>query len=515
MRHLAIAHPLYVRSDSRCDPDHRARRQCGLPDRAPARVTQRRSACRRRPASTMRSRSLSSPTGGSSSQETHPASTTVAPSGGGVSASPGTCRDGRLDPSFRRGGRVLTDVGGIGDAYAVVIQHDGKILVVGEGGSSLHTRPLLHRGTAFDSTFGRGGSADTRLRGGMPAGAACARSPVRRQYRRRRRTARAPQRTTRAAALMVSSLVRYSPNGRLDRELRKRWRQALITGFGSAISWTGTFGSSVAVQPDGRIVAARNETDDVKGCALALADTRRTEQLDSTFGTGGKMLDVVGAGPSLANYIAVQPDGKIVAAGETIVRYGPDGSRDASFGDEGQVPTALGFITGIFLRHDSTIVVAGGMESGALGVARYLPDGAPDRSFGRGGSVATNFGRRSNAWALDVAAQRDGKIVAAGTKEPSGDWPEFALARYTAQRTPRPQLRHGGEGHDRFPERRYRLRVLHGDANRANACSSAADELRDRNAGLSRLSRTAAEAAAPRHPGADRRKGQLRPRRGL
>lgn len=48
-----------------------------------------------------------------------------------------------------------------------------------------------------------------------------------------------------------------------------------------------------------------------------------------------------------------------------------------------------------------------------------------DTSFGGDGTVLTRFGAREDTWAMDVAQQPDGKIVAAGS---TGD--EFALVRY-------------------------------------------------------------------------------------
>jgi uncharacterized delta-60 repeat protein len=67
--------------------------------------------------------------------------------------------------------------------------------------------------------------------------------------------------------------------------------------------------------------------------------------LDPSFGTGGLVTSDVGA-MSQANAVAVQTDGKIVAAGSTttanqpafaLARYNPDGSLDATFGTGGKV----------------------------------------------------------------------------------------------------------------------------------------------------------------------------------
>src|SRR5439155_8852469 len=73
--------------------------------------------------------------------------------------------------------------------------------------------------------------------------------------------------------------------------------------------------------------------------------------LDSTFGTGGKVMTDFAGTHSAAFALALQPDGKVVAAGRagygdaanfTLVRYKVDGSLDATFGVGGRVTTDLG-----------------------------------------------------------------------------------------------------------------------------------------------------------------------------
>jgi uncharacterized delta-60 repeat protein len=71
--------------------------------------------------------------------------------------------DGDLDPSFGDAGIVLTHFAGISYAEGVVIQADGKIVAAGGGAGSF----VLARYTAtgkLDPTFSRGGKVMTRLR---------------------------------------------------------------------------------------------------------------------------------------------------------------------------------------------------------------------------------------------------------------------------------------------------------------------------------------------------------------
>src|SRR5262245_32317146 len=73
--------------------------------------------------------------------------------------------------------------------------------------------------------------------------------------------------------------------------------------------------------------------------------------LDTDFGTGGRVLTTFPGGFAEAASVAVQPDGKVVVAGVTLtfntsdsedfalVRYNADGSLDTSFGNAGRVRT--------------------------------------------------------------------------------------------------------------------------------------------------------------------------------
>src|SRR4030095_1301139 len=75
---------------------------------------------------------------------------------------------------------------------------------------------------------------------------------------------------------------------------------------------------------------------------FALARYNDDGSLDSSFGTGGRVTTDIGGFSDTAYAVAVQPDGKIVAAGSAnftstfsdfaLARYNNDGTLDASFG---------------------------------------------------------------------------------------------------------------------------------------------------------------------------------------
>src|SRR5262249_14014034 len=136
--------------------------------------------------------------------------------------------------------------------------------------------------------------------------------------------------------------------------------------------------------------------------------------------------------------------GKIVAAGQTnpgsgyddfaLARYTTSGSLDTTFGSGGKVTTDFAGnydqAYGVAIQSDGKIVAAGrgGFD---FTLARYNSDGGLDTGFGSGGKVTTDFAGYNNQEAFGVATQPDGKIVLAGyTINSTGDNSDFALARY-------------------------------------------------------------------------------------
>lgn len=72
--------------------------------------------------------------------------------------------DGSLDPDFGAGGVVVTDFGDEGEAYAVAIQPDGKIVAAGGAEHAVALARYLSDGT-LDSSFGAGGLVTTPIVG--------------------------------------------------------------------------------------------------------------------------------------------------------------------------------------------------------------------------------------------------------------------------------------------------------------------------------------------------------------
>src|SRR5581483_7806589 len=239
------------------------------------------------------------------------------------------------------------------------------------------------------------------------------------------------------------ALARYNPDGSLDTSFGGDGK--VLTDFGG--SDDEAFG--VAIQADGKIVVAG--FSDVNGdFDFAIVRYNPDGSLDNTFGSGGKITTDFGGGSDDGAFaLSIQTDGRIVASGFSIpgvgktadfaiARYNPDGSLDTTFGNGGGVLTDFNNHSddvsfAIAIQTDGKIVAAGFSDTGSgsatdFAIARYNTDGSPDTTFDNDGKVITDFGGDDDE-ANGVAIQSDGKIVAAGFSDANGDF-DFALARY-------------------------------------------------------------------------------------
>ena len=356
--------------------------------------------------------------------------------------------NGTLDTGFGTDGRVTTDFGGRYEvARSVALQWDGKIVVAGGSVIGLFNDFAVARylsdGT-LDASFGTGGKVITKFENrpdGMAPGEVSADANS---------VAVQPDGKIVVAGYANIegeedfALVRYNANGTLDATFGSGGK--VITDFGRLQQgYSYAFGFSLALEPDGKIVVAGVAYIGA-GRDFALARYNSNGTLDTSFGTGGKVITDFTRDDSTFS-VAVEPDGKILAAGMAdvsrgygfaLVRYNSNGTLDASFGAGGIVTTDFGLLdqgfsvayaASLAVQPDGGIVAAGrayfngGFHSG---LARYNSDGTLDANFGTGGKVTADFqGPYDYDQFSFVVAQPDGKIVVAVSG--LGD---FTLARY-------------------------------------------------------------------------------------
>lgn len=329
--------------------------------------------------------------------------------------------DGTLDATFGADGNsdgtpdgvVNLDLGtSSDDAKAVAIQADGKIVVAGNstptGGSSNVVLARLDKNGKLDATFGADGNAD-----GTPDG-----------------------------------VVQVS--------------------FGNGDDAV----DAIAIQQDGKIVVAGDTTSNTGNGSqnMVVARVNANGSLDASFGAGtadgtpdGVVSLSLGAGNDEAKAVAIQANGKIVIAGNTIgsdnssniavARLNGDGSLDATFGVGNADGTPDGVVAvslsngddkakAVALQADGKILVGGvtlaADNSSNVAVARLNSDGTADASFGAGtadgtpdGSVAVSFGAGDDKL-KGLVVQADGKILIAGSNTAADGSTNAVVARFNS-----------------------------------------------------------------------------------
>ena len=347
---------------------------------------------------------------------------------------------GTIDTSFGGGtGASVLDLGGTFDrGEDVVLRPDGKIVVAGPtnraGNTDFAVAQVLNPQGTFDPSFGGGGFGNLDFAAG--GGSSDSAQGVTLQPDGKVILAG----YTNANATQDIGVARTTAGGMLD-----------FGYGASGISFTNfgadEYGHDVALQPDGKIIVAGSHypAGPPNGAFAATRLLNPQGTADPSFGeTNGELTVDFGADDEALG-MALQPDGKIILAGYTqlltapvsefaVARLDQNGKPDGSFGEDGKITVDFGRVDAAYaaaVQPDGKIIVAGDTGDG-FGVARLQPNGILDTTFGTGGKSIADFG--VNAEARDMALQPDGKIVVAGyTSAGTGD---ILIARFLGGSVP-------------------------------------------------------------------------------
>ncbi len=345
--------------------------------------------------------------------------------------------NGTLYNSFGSGGSVVTSISNIQEASAVAVQNDGKIVVAGRGSIVGCAVVRYNTNGSLDATFdGDGIFTDSTI------GVANA-------------LAIQPDGKIVTAGSIVGadfftnsfSIVRLNPNGTFDTTFDGDGKASVKV---SETNGGSSFAYALALQADGKIVVG-GEGDFSTSRDFALARFNSDGSLDTTFDGDGKVRTTFGgSGQTEAlRSLAVQADGKIVAAGFggensvrgfALARYNADGSLDATFDGDGKVVTQTSIngneaANAVAIQPDGKIVAAG-YSILQVALVSYNADGSLDTSFDGDGKAFTTINPNGSATARAVLLEPNGKIVIAGNASKNGIDEDFLLARYNADGTP-------------------------------------------------------------------------------
>jgi uncharacterized delta-60 repeat protein len=361
----------------------------------------------------------------------------------GVSAAVALASSGGLDPSFGTSGTTVLDRTVNTLPTPAALMPAGSILVLTSDNDRFTVSRLLADGTP-DPTFGADGQT------------AVQNAPIARAFA----LALQPDGKIVVAGLVSSGtgsdlavwrLVPDGGNGTLNSALDPTFDTDGMATFDSSDADRAT---AVAVQPDGKIVAAGQTFNPSH---IGVWRFTASGAHDNTFDTDGAA--GIGTDHDLANAMTLQPDGKILLAGQTgtpstdaaVWRLKPNGgggalddALDTTFSTDGRVPIDSGGdserATAIALAPDNRVLVAGDTNnaphSSAATVFRLTPGGSLDPTFDTDGAAAVDLDGFASAAAVGV--QPDGKILLAGSVKVGSDPFVAALWRLKAGGGPGP-----------------------------------------------------------------------------
>jgi uncharacterized delta-60 repeat protein len=374
---------------------------------------------------------------------------------------------GALDPTFGTKGIVATTMNSQPQAKAVLIQPDGKIVVVGDAAPT----PGAKRDVAYarynadgtlDSTFAFGGRAFVSISNDNDFVNGAALQPDGKII------IVGSMEPTSGSTNTDFLIIRIDINGSLDSQFGN-------LGFVTINQSSTDFFNAVAVHPDGKIVAVGGTSQNNGEAAILRFNQNGT--LDSSFGVGGLMFKNY---PNLTREafqtVTIQPNappvGRILAGGQGISSvphlfnlsflsslYYSNGSDCQDFGTQCAVFFGSGGTTPSL---DTEVLSDGKILTVSDGTRRFLSSGAIDTSFSGGdfgselavlsdgkfiigGSIFTNFnaevftkngrfiGKARNLVANDIAVQPDNKIVFINSTET--DFVVTRLISITSQAT--------------------------------------------------------------------------------
>ena len=347
-------------------------------------------------------------------------------------------RNGRLDSTFGTGGKVTVTFNSVSDyLFAVALQSDGKIVAVGSTSGTAFLLARFNADGSLDQAFGTNGSVETTFGDQTAAGRAIV------VQADGKIIVVGVSGAGPYSELNDFALARYNSDGSLDQSFGVSGK--VKTHF-PGVDNTGSSATSVALQPDGKlVVGGYHKKNDRTPHQFALARYNLNGTLDSAFGQAGKVMTGMGLGDAYSFGIVLQSNGRIVLAGYStttqdhdfsLAGYSSNGMLDSSFGNGGLVATDFGGATdeiayAMTMQSDGKLVVAGRTgeyPQNDFAVARYSSDGQLDQTFGVGGKVVSDFSSIDQASGVAVDSKR--KIVLAGVAFANGANFDFTVARY-------------------------------------------------------------------------------------
>ena len=357
--------------------------------------------------------------------------------------------NGSLDYTFGDSGMAVADIGGkpAESTYSIALQKDGKIVAAVRGFNTMALIRINSDGST-DKSFGEGGLALGPVDGVynatdmaiLPDG----RTVITGTYQSDREQ------------ISLPFITSFTPGGSLDKNFGKGG--TVITELNTPVII-----SSIAITSEGKIIIGGRYFVFDETILLAF---NKDGKPDITFGKNGiaEMPFEKNIKTPTITDLAIESDGKIVAAGKAypdnkvysvfmVSRFSKNGTPDSSFGSYGYTLSKYGianrdsYFQSVAVQNDGKIIAAGSVSlvpgSADFATVRYDGDGLADSSFGTNGMATTGFSSYGLQYPLaySILKQSDNKIVVSGY----GATKDFkyvpALTRYNGDNlSPRQQI---------------------------------------------------------------------------
>jgi uncharacterized delta-60 repeat protein len=231
-----------------------------------------------------------------------------------------------------------------------------------------------------------------------------------------------------AAALLLAADDGFSQAGSLDLSFNGTGSVLMPVGPPTYYNYPG----AVTIQPTDQKILVAGEALTANGnTAFTVLRYLPDGSLDASFGTGGIAMIDPGVSNSGASGMAVQPDGKIVLVGGSLVmRLTSSGVLDAGF-DQGGMATIAGLDAGKVALQNNGDILVGGVHKKKIGVVRFHSNGTQDMAYGGDGfaTYGTGGGDQFGSYLTGMAIQSNGRLVVAGVYEPGAY--EMMVGRFT------------------------------------------------------------------------------------
>lgn len=315
---------------------------------------------------------------------------------------------GTPDSTFEGAGIVSTAITAITSG---VIQGDGKIIVAGYGFPSNPSQFVVlryNKDGSPDNSFGQSGTARLNI------GLNCVPNDVVIQSDGKIIIMGDMRGDNKAA----TAIARINTDGSVDNTFANNGLLVLLYGIASNTGvFFGTH--SIALQKNDQIVLGGPDYTVPGNPYLISRFKTNGSPDSSFGINGNKYIELNAGLTAFTTQLLTREDGKVILAGSTlpanttiIARCNPDGSFDTNFNGTGKIYDGnIGLVRAGAIRVDGKFLLASEAGS-AVSISQFNADGTTDRTFGEQGKVTTVYVATNSAiFITSLKVQIDNKII--------------------------------------------------------------------------------------------------------